>query len=318
MKKATAFTAKLLLLTLCVIIADRSIGALLRHFYYRSSSGEQGRLTYSLDSTTAPILVLGSSKALRHYASPIITDSLGLDCYNTGKDKQGLFYSLAVLQATLHRYHPRIILLDFNPIGLVPSQAALDELSILLPYYWQHPEIRPVIDKRSPYERIKTRSLLYCYNSLAVQIAFSNLSHRRDTGSIAGYTPVYPSMRNPPFSPYNTRLIKDPPDTTLVNALLQIITLTRENGCRLAVIVSPTYFPLPDSPSTMIRTKKICDSLQVPLLDYSASTAFPGNKPIFFDNQHLNDSGARIFTRLLCHDLITMGIPKDLPQKKNE
>ncbi len=318
MKKATAFTAKLLLLTIGVIIADRSIGTLLRHFYYRSNSGEQRRLTYSLDSVTAPILVLGNSKALRHYASPIITDSLGLDCYNTGKDKQGIFYSLAVLQATLHRYHPRIILLDFSPTGLVTSQAALDELSTLLPYYWQHPEIRPVIDKRSLYECVKTQSLLYCYNSLAVQIAYSNLPHRKDTGSIAGYTPIYPSMRNPPFYPYNTRQMNDPPDTALVNAFLRIITLTRENDCSLAVIVSPAYFPLFHTPSTMIRAKQICDSLQVPLLDYSASTAFVGNMRVFFDNQHLNDSGARIFTRLLCHDLIAMGIPKDLPQKKNE
>jgi hypothetical protein len=318
MKKTSAFTLKFLLLTIGAIIADRSIGTLLQHFYYRSNGGEQGRLTYALDSATTPVLVLGNSKALRHYASPIITDSLRLACYNTGRDKQGLFYSLAVLQAALHRYHPRIILLDLNPVGLVSSQSGLDELSALLPYYWQHPEIRPTIDKRSRYERLKTQSLLYCYNSLAVQIAYNYLAHRHDTGSIAGYTPVYPSMRNPPFSPYNTRVINDPPDTSLVNAFLQLITLARENGCRLTVIVSPTFFPPPGTPSTMIRTKQLCDSLQVPLLDYSKSTAFLGNKTIFFDNQHLNDSGARTFTRLLCHDLITMGLSKDLPRKNNE
>ncbi len=313
MKKASAFIVKLFSLTIALVIADRSIGTLLRHFYYRSNGGEQARLTYALDSVTTPILVLGNSKALRHYVSPIITDSLRMECYNTGRDKQGIFYSLAVLQAALHRYHPRIILLDLNPVGLVSSQAGFDELSALLPYYWQHPGIRPIIDKRSRYEPIKTQSLLYCYNSLAIQIAFNNLTHRTDTGSVGGYTPVYSSMRNPPFYPYNNHLINDPPDTALVHAFLRIMDLSRQNGSRLVVIASPSYFPLLHTPSTMIRAKQLCDSLRVPLLDYSTSTPFNGNGTMNFDNQHLNDSGARAFTRLLCHDLITMGF-----QNKNE
>ena len=36
------------------------------------------------------VLIMGSSRAHHHYVPEIISDSLGLSCYNTGKDGNGI------------------------------------------------------------------------------------------------------------------------------------------------------------------------------------------------------------------------------------
>src|ERR1700729_1741821 len=98
MKKLTTFLVKLLVVALAVFIADAVIGRLMEHFYFRIRHGEQGRVNYAVDSTIAPIVVLGSYRASHHYVSAILQDSLHQPCYNAGKDRQGLFYDLAILK----------------------------------------------------------------------------------------------------------------------------------------------------------------------------------------------------------------------------
>jgi hypothetical protein len=78
----------------------------------------------------------------------------------------------------------------------------LDELSILLPYYRNHPEIQSIVNKRSKWEWVKTYSSLYCYNSLALQIIFNNISNRRDANETNGYVPLT-KKENIPSCPSN-------------------------------------------------------------------------------------------------------------------
>ena len=311
MKKGIAFTCKLLILFAGLIIGDKTIGALLQHYYFRSKHGEEKRLTYVLDSVADPVLVLGSSKAFRQYASPIIADSLRLPCYNAGKDKQGIYYPLAILKAVLLRYHPRVVILDLNAQGFSRGhQDLLDGLSVLLPYYGPHPELRAIIDKRSYWERFKTWSTLYRYNSLVLQIAFNQLSHATDSGIVSGYSPKHQSLQHPPFNPYTEAGITATPDTGLVRAFEEIISLTIQAGGRPAVVVSPVYFPMAGGSTTTRLAAQLCKHYQVPFLNYMDSTAFLYRNDRFFDQQHLNDSGSAIFTRMLCKDLVAHGFAR--------
>lgn len=307
MKRSTTFAAKLLLLTLAIAIADRSIGSLLRHYYYRSTHGDQSRLTYVMDSVTDPVLVLGASRALRQYDSRVIADSLQMACYNTGKDKQSVLYCLAVLKAALLRYHPKCVLLDLQAISFSTLQYSLDGLSDLLPYYHQHPEIRPIVDQRSPFEWLKTQSFLYCYNSLLLPIAFDNITHSKDTGIYNGYNPKHGGLRRPPFQPYTLQAISNPSDSSLVAAFREILDLTLENGGRIAVIVSPLYYALPGDPATFQLAKKICAERNVLFLDYTNEAGFIQNKDLFIDELHMNNIGSDLFTRKLCSDLVARG-----------
>ena len=307
MNKGRQFWIKCLIVATAIFLADRGIGSLLQHYYAKIHSGEQGRLTYVIDSVHTPILVLGTSRAAHHYVSDLIADSFHRSCYNAGKDKQGLFYQQAVLATILRRYHPSYILLDLSPIAFAPSEADPDELSVLLPYYTRYPEIRAALRKKSPWEPVKTLSTLYRYNSLCLQVAFDILSRREDTSIHNGYIPNDQSLTPPWSTPYTTDQTTATPDSALVNSFQAIIRLARQQDCRLAVVVSPLFFR-PDSSTSSIRlAAEVCRRNNIPFLDYTRQSSFNQHPGLFSDEQHLDHTGALLFSSLLCKDLQKTG-----------
>ena len=303
MSNARKFISKLVIFAISLILADQLIGRWLAHAYIRIAHGPQGQMTYAIDSTTAPLLILGSSRAIHHYVPGILTDSFHLDCYNAGREAQGLFYPLAILTAALQRYHPAILVLDLQPTAFTTEKTDPDNLAVLLPYYHTHPDLQPILDRRGPWERWKTLSWLYCYNSLALQIAKHSINDKDNDSSSQGYAPKFGNLRVPPGNDFPGTILSDAPDSALVNAFQSIIALAQQNHCRLTVVVSPIYFPLQHGSSTTRTAAEICHRQNIPFLDYSRSPDFATHNYLFYDGSHLNDSGARKFTRLLYSDL---------------
>jgi hypothetical protein len=206
----------------------------------------------------------------------------------------------------LLRYQPQMVIIDLSPVAFAPGEAGMDDLGVLLPYCRSNPVIRPILDKRSTWEWLKIQSSLYCFNSLPLQIAFNNLSRQRgDTTD--GYLPRYDTLDHLPVPPFSFQQINGTPDTTAVGAFEEIIRLTQQNGCRLAIVVSPVYFPLPRSTSTIRLAKKLCGQWEVPFLDYTQSASFCTHLPLFNDESHLNNAGAELFTQTLYNDLAAKG-----------
>jgi hypothetical protein len=310
MDKARPFLYKMTLVTALLVLADLVIGGWLARSYHHIAHGEQGRLNFVADSVTAPVLVLGSSRAAHQYVPPIIADSLHLACYNAGKDRQGLFYDLAVLKMIFSRYRPQQIILDLNPTDFGSAETGFDVLAVLLPYYEQHREIRSILNLRSPWERIKTLSTLYRYNSLPIQIVGRTVTDRESDTVSFGYLPKFEKLNPARLIPDPAAMFEAPPDSGILGAFTGILNLAREQGCRLTVVVSPLYFPLAHGSSTIRLAAAICNRQQVPFLDYSGSPLFTPDKPwLFYDAYHLNDSGARQFTRILCSALRAKTLP---------
>ena len=303
MSTARKFIGKVLIIAASLIIADQLAGRWLARAYSRITHGPQGHMNYAIDSTTAPLLILGSSRAIHHYVPAILTDSLHLACYNAGKEAQGLFYPLAILTSALRRYHPATLVLDLQPTAFTTEKTDPDNLAVLLPYYQTHPDLRPILDKRSPWERWKTLSWLYCYNSLAVQIVKHTIVDVESDSTSLGYAPKFGTLRVRPGNDFPGALLSDAPDSALVSAFQSIISLAQQNHCRLTVVVSPIYFPLQHGSSTIHTAAEICRRRNIPFLDYSRSPDFATHDYLFYDGSHLNDSGARKFTRLLSSDL---------------
>jgi hypothetical protein len=311
MQSARKFIGKLVIIAAGLLLADQLIGRWLAHAYARITHGEQGHITFVIDSTTAPLLVLGSSRAVHQYVPDILTDSLHLACYNAGKDGQGLFYSQAIVTAVLKRYQPKALILDLLPTAFAPEESDFNQLAILLPYYHTHPGIASILDQRGPWESVKTLSYLYCYNSLSLQIFKRSIADTEDDSTNHGYNPKFMSLPAMPAVIRKAALADDfsgaglsaTPDTTIVAAFQQLIALASQHGCRLAVIVSPVYFPLTTGSSTIHTAADICRRQHITFLDYSRSPDFCRHDSLFYDATHLNDSGARKFTRLLSADL---------------
>jgi hypothetical protein len=297
------FFLKLFIIASCLILIDKGLGKTLQDYYFKIRHGEQGRTTYAVDSCVSETIILGSSRAAHHYVSPVISEVLHTSCYNAGKDKQRLRYCLAMLKMIYRRYTPKQIFLDLNPTAFETNENGLDELSVLLPYYRSHPEIRSIVNERNRFEWFKTYSDLYCYNSLPLQILFNNLSGERDANERMGYVPLLIQKEVIPETaePLPTSL---PVDSSIVNCFKSIIHLAKVHESRLVIIISPIYYRLPGNLETIKIAKSICEQEKIVFLDYGNSPPFINNGPeMFLDMGHLNDSSAILFSAILAKEL---------------
>lgn len=281
---------------LTVVALDFAVGQTLRFFYFNESSGLHYRTTYSMNSTTADILIFGASKANHHYVPEVFEDSLEMSYYNTGRDGNGIFYQLAVLKSILKRHSPKIVVLDF--VGTFEKEAKYyDRLSSLLPYYQDHEEIREIVKLKSPFEEIKLWSQTYPFNSLITTIAIGNTEYNKTRKlDNKGYVPLYgeweESIEYLGLQP--TKAI----DSKQKEALIEFIQLAKKSGSKVYVIFSPVYAKFERKGDKNFEICKEVTSMEnVPFWDLSKDSIFLDNK-LFQDPDHLNHNGALEFSKL--------------------
>lgn len=283
------------IVVLVVFILDFAIGKTMRYFYFKESSGLNYRTTFSMDSTKAQILIFGSSRANHSYVPDIFEDSLKKTFYNTGRDGNGIFYQQALVKTILKRYTPEIIIFEFAGT-FAEGRNEYDQMSSLLPYYCNHPEIRKIIELRSPFEKIKMLSQIYPFNSQALTITIGNLEiNKKRASDSKGYIALYNVW------PYNLDSIPDKCvqeiDTNKVIAFTETITTPKNAGAEVYVVYSPVFQKYNRNYDLEI-CKKICAEQHIPFFDLSKEIAFY-NKMWFQDILHLNNTGATEFSKVV-------------------
>ncbi len=295
------FIAKILIFVVIVFALDFCIGSCLRFFYFRQQNGFLFRTTYAIEKTRADLLIFGSSKANHQYAPEIFGNKMGLSYYNAGRDGCSIFYHYAVLKSVLKRYTPKVIILDISR-DFEKSQDSYDRLSILLPYYKDHPEMRSIIEMKSPYEKFKFVSKIYPYNSLLFSIIAgnSNLNKTRYTDH-DGYVPltkIWNGKLNVINEPVNYKL-----DSTKILIYESFIEDCLKAGVRLFVVSSPDYVKYNYQEKSNIVAEQFAKKHNIRFLNYSNNEVFLNNSKYFADGSHLNDYGAKIFSRLIIDDI---------------
>ena len=295
---------RLALFVLVAGLLDWGVGWVLSRLYFRQRSGTFAQCTYIMDGVKDPVLIVGSSRALHHYISTVLSDSLRRPCFNAGRDGQGVIFYDAVLQQVFARYKPDLVVLDLNPRELEPESKSYDRLSELLPYLHTHPTLQRVVDLRGPFERLKRISRIYPYNSMLFAIVLHNLPQQLGAKRERGFLPLYghaPGHRAPTGE--HARLSAHHVDPLKVAALLHIVEIVRTSGCRLCVVVSPTLsIDRSEEPRELIA--KLLAQADVPFWDYSGDPNFLRNAYLFYDESHLNVTGARRFSRLIAARLV--------------
>lgn len=90
---------------LIVIGADLLIGAVSKSAIVnvKDVGVNQTNSVQALFKRQAEVLILGPSTANHHFDCQILKDSLGMTCYNAGRDGQNIIYNAMVLDAFLTR-----------------------------------------------------------------------------------------------------------------------------------------------------------------------------------------------------------------------
>ena len=299
--KVARLIVKGFLILMFIIAADRLTGMTLRHFFFSQNEGEQSHFTSVIDSTNSEILIFGSSRACHSYIPEIIENRLHYTCYNAGRDGNFVLYNYALFKSITKRYSPRIIFFDIRPYDIEYMPYEYDRLSVLLPYYDSHPEIRDIINLRGPFEKLKHVSSVYPYNSLALQILRGNLSvSKSGEPDYKGYIPLHKVLDNQELKSWN--IIDCNADPNKLSALKDMISLCREKNIRLIFVYSPIWVRMEDSKCNNI-IPSLCAAEGIEYIDISNDPAFMKNPQYFEDLTHVNDEGAKIFTNMLINRL---------------
>lgn len=299
-KRIFHFCKKIAFLALIILLLDICIGKVLQFFYLKMKTGQSARITYSVTKATEEIIIFGSSRANHNYVPSIFEDSLQLSTYNCGIDGQEILFHYALLQSFKNRKTPQVVILDLNFDDFEKNTISYDRLYVLLPYYKMNDYIQPVVNLRSPFEKIKCESSLYRLNSFILPILVNNIVKRKEESS-KGYLPLFKEL--------DTNIIKPkdiaPPvlDTTKVRIFNNFIKECKKQNCKLFVFVSPIYKPKHLTSNTISIADSICKLENIPFTNYSNLKPFNNNINYFQDYLHLNHNGAQIYTRLIASEI---------------
>ncbi len=283
------------LLAIFVVALDLAFGKIYKTAYFSEESRRNDRLIHSVLGANEDILIFGSSRALHHYNPKIFEDALGMTCYNLGSGGQNIYFHLALLNATLERYTPKIVILELMTIDFekTPPQWDTEKLGVLLPFANHSESARQAVLKRSDTEKIKLVSNIYPYNSLQYTTVRNNFIPFNNHYN--GFIPLNKKW-DKPIEQRETE--KTEPDPKKVEALFSFIETCKTNNIQLFVVVSPHYVIQEESSYSDIADD-IYKEFNIQVLNFEKDTLFLNQPELFNDPFHLNLLGADVFSQII-------------------
>lgn len=310
----TYLVRRSLILLAVLVAADRLIGAGLEAMFYRQHHGDDVVTRYTLDSTKEDLLIFGSSRASHHYHTRMLDSILGLSVYNCGRDEMGVTYTTAVLPVIYQRYTPEYVILEILPIELANTGKELVERhisTVLLPFANRHPTLWETVAYAGKDEVYKSAvSKIYPYNSLPgamIQNTYTGFGHQTDRGYEALYKSIDSAVYTKSYWESFDKSIGVNPE--LAHRLMAALDTAAAHGTRAIVVMSPFYFPQDVGRNASYNAiRDICAGRQVPLFNFGLDPRFVLHPHLFNDDLHLNDAGARIYSRIIADTLRKTGI----------
>lgn len=289
-----------------MVVLDWAVGTWSEKMYYKSKYGMFHRQIYCLQESKDDILILGSSRAAHHYVPQIFEDSLGMSCYNAGSDGECIYYHYAILAARCFRKcPPKLVILEVMGLDVTVSNTGsfslADALDRLAPHYGEVPAIDSLFYLNGWKERVKLCSKTYRYNSKMVQTIKCNyLPSPEDKGyeALDGVLEIKDGKAADVLTSSSEPDIEE----RKVVYVRKLIDLCRKNNIELVMCFSPYYNS--SMPQSVSLLKDIAAEEGVPFFDYYSSEEY--QRPEYFkDASHLNDTGARLYSREIAHRIKT-------------
>ncbi|TSE04842.1 DUF1574 family protein [Aquimarina algiphila] len=288
------------------LIADFALGIISKQLFFSQETGKYARSTYAIQETDAKVLIFGSSHAHRHYVPEVIEKELQTSCYNAGAEGQQLLYHVALQKMIVKRIKPELIILNIDEDFLYHSKEAYDRLSDLHPYYSEYrDDLEPILGLQSKLVDFKLFFNGYQANSTIMHVIRYYASPQLD---YKGYRPLFGKVKPSKSIKEETQSkiekgVEDI-DQNFVTALHTFIATAKDNNIDLVFATSPTYLIVDHTTNaSFIRIKAIAEKENIPFLDFFNDQQFTGKPMLFHDSSHLNDDGAKLFTKNLADQI---------------
>lgn len=304
MKKLLVFLA--IIIGGCFVI-DRVGGICLQQIHEKSNSITAYKYRYLFSNCNEQFVMIGTSRCEAHYNPLIIADSLQVSVYNGGVDASDNIYShYAALCLLLQHHKPRYILLELTPNDVSVTDNPFNTLSYLAPYIGREEHLDTLFRLAGTYWRYQL-SHLYRYNAKVLS-DIGGMFMDYDQSNIQGFIPrEHPAQYPDYYIPDSSFHL----DTCKIAYLDKFHNMCKENGIELLCAISPILCnkPVPEC----LAIKKWADSRKISIIDYHCSATISHRNTYFYDNFHLNTTGAQAYSRIVASELKTL-----LAQKKRQ
>jgi hypothetical protein len=284
-------------------VVDVVIGILLCKLYNNQQSGWEYNTKYSVEQANQDVIILGDSRGTHNYIPTIITNKLQLSAYNASRDDQSILYHYAIFKSIIKRHQPKIIIVDITYNMLDYDPRSYTQLKYLLPLYKSHPEIQPIVEKGSPFEKLKLLSASYPFNSLF----FTMLkSLKQDTENIVkkGSVPINGSYVTTPFTKKSIAGINI--DENKQAYLLEMIQTCNKLGIQLYLTVAPFYYKTGFIDPSFTIIEALAKKNGAYFINCSNMPIFLQQPTLFYNNENLNNTGATLYTNLLMDTILSI------------
>ena len=270
------------------VLGGYALGYLANH----ARGGFTQRDAFICDSLETDILLMGSSRCVRHYNPQIITDSLGMSCYNSGQMGNGVILNYGRLKMVCERKKPQVVIYDIEPsFDLMEGEDNHRYLTWLKQHYDRN-GIADIFERIDKTEKYKMMSQLYRYNSRIVELA-TDFLHPISSVRANGFTPLKGEMDKTKIRVAGEKKkehVVDPVKIEYINKLMDEL-----QDIKLYFVVSPKWYGIDSLEFKPIMD--ICQERGIPFMDFSNDPKYVRQDQYFKDGNHMNARGADEFTR---------------------
>lgn len=271
----------------------------LNYMYMSSYGGNSGAQINHVIRTRYDAYIFGASRASHHYDTEILEDILGMSFFNAGDDGKNATYQLGLLKMLIVKHTPKLIIYEIGDLTSSLDGGTVD----LYPYYYSNSDIRDILIKRDRWAKLKFLFPLYAYNRKLFSVSKGFL--KASPPFTTGFRPIQGEMHPGELqrisessrNPINTELL-DPQATA---SFRSFVSICKENEIQLVFSFSPSF--VPRSPIGMDMIQVIARDESIPIFHYGESPVFCYNPKLFKDAGHLNEEGARLFTKMFADSL---------------
>lgn len=289
------FILKVVLFLLIMAAVDRAIGACFDYMAFHPKGGYVRHHLYITDKTKDDILVFGSSRAMHHYNSAIISDSLKMSCYNCGQDGNGIILNYGQYILLKKRYSPKLILYDVSPDCDLMAREDNHKYLGWLKMQYDKEGIKDIFEAVDKTEPLKMTSKLYRYNYNPLQF-LSDYFHPVYHIDATGYVPS--GHKELDLKKVLNHKEKDLEIDSLKLSYLHQLMKDIDGKTKVIFIASPIWYGMPEKNLTPF--KQLSEQYGCEFVDFANDPKYVHNNKLFNDGKHLNAQGADEFSKDLC------------------
>ncbi len=297
------FCIIVIIVLLGVVAIDITIGKVMDRMLPKiSNQGDTGKTYYSLNDVNTPVIIVGSSRAAHHYVTNMIEDSLRMSTYNVARDGCFFSYNCCVVNSIMDRYTPKLIIWENGTDYLYDGVP--DPLESMYPYYGNNKWVKKIIKDELPWkEYVRLNSRMYQYNSIIHRVVMRYCGRNSFIeSSEKGYQPLAAKKLIAPLKLEKELSIAKDLSRSKIAIFESTLNRAKKMGVLVIVVNSPVY-KLTETNLSGIKMQQICEEYGMLYLDNSQLSYFHEHSNLFNDVAHMNDEGARIYTKMFLEQI---------------